>query len=371
MTSTSTAELPSFRRVFAASEDALLAVLPELEAGDVVAVDVEMGQRVHRRPGGYQEWIHILALIQLAAGTVSVVVDPLRCSVLPLRGLMAGNARKVFLGGGQDAALLEKAGIPARNIVDVGEAAYALFGRREDGMAALARRIFDLSLDKTVRRTDWMARPINPTLLAYAHRDAELTLAIFRWFEREHPEILRFHQRRELETSLPAGAPPWLTLCLERSSPDPIAVVMAQGLDPARDADRLADEMRPYLTETDAPRLLNKLLRLAGDLGLSALTPDILPLAESRSSLLRASAARAIGQIADSEVAEPVLFRLKDDPIEDVRKAATAAEHDLRARTKKQKEEDELVEEDEAPSLGGDALSALLQLKERLESSED
>jgi ribonuclease D len=75
-------------------------VVEELRRSDAIGVDLEMGQRVVRLPGGRQEWKHILALIQVASDTVSVLIDPLRCGDLsPLAPIMKGPTRKVFLGG--------------------------------------------------------------------------------------------------------------------------------------------------------------------------------------------------------------------------------------------------------------------------------
>ncbi|MBV9280484.1 MAG: HEAT repeat domain-containing protein [Chloroflexi bacterium] len=359
-----------FQRMLIQDAADLPHVVAELGRRDALGVDLEMVQRVERRPGGYQEWVQVLALIQIASDPAtegrgySVVIDPLRCRDLsPLRPLMAGRPRKVFLGGGQDAALLERATIPARNVADVGEVALAIFGRREDGMAALARRIFGLNLDKTVRRTDWLARPLNPVLLAYAHRDAELTLMIYRWFQQTYPEVLALHERLELDPIPPPDTPRWLRDATVRSQVDPLAVLMEHGLDPVRDQDRLAGDVRGALRQSSAPRQINRLLRVAGDLGLAALVPDILPMADSPSSLIRAAAARAIGQLATPEEGTPVLERLKQDPLEDVRKAADAGLRDLRTPRVVTQDEDE----DDSPSLGDSALSALQRLMKELQ----
>lgn len=357
----------SFRRVFVADDGQLATLVEQFSDCDVVAVDIEMGQRVLRHPGGVQEWVHILALIQLAAGGLSMVVDPLRCSLLPLAPVMHGPARKVFLGGGQDAAMLARARIEPRHIVDAGEIAYALFGRREDGMAALAGRIFGLSVDKTVRRTDWMMRPLNPTLLAYAHRDAELTLMIYRWFEREYPEVVALYQRTNFEPDLAADSPEWLRKAVARSSVDVRALVLEAGLEPDRDADQLAAAVLAPLSAPPSPRLLNRLVRIAADLRLASLLPQIVPLTESPSSLIRGSAARAIGQLATLEEGEAILQRLLEDPIQDVKTASEAAMRELRAPRRGEANE-VATEEDETP-LGGDAMAALQQLKALMEGS--
>lgn len=355
----------AFRRVFVDDVAGLRAVVESLQAADAVGVDLEMVQRVQRRPGGYQEWVQVLALVQIASQEISVVIDPVRCRDLSaLRPLMRGATRKVFLGGGQDDALLRQEGIAAHNIVDVGEIALALFGRRQDGMAALADRIFGISLDKTVRRTDWLARPLNPVLLAYAHRDAELTLLIYRWFQRQYPDVVALHERVELEPQLPPSAPDWLREVVYRTSPDPLAVVMEEGLDPETDAGRMAEDIRRAVAESRAPRQINKLLRLAGDLGLRALLPNIVPFSESRSSLLRAASARAIGQLGELETAEPILQQLVQDPIEDVKRAADSALRELRApRVIAEEPEDE----QQSSSLDEGSRSALEHLLQQME----
>jgi hypothetical protein len=335
----------------------------ELSQHAAIGVDLEMVQRVERKPGGLQQWRHVLSLIQLAGGDFSVVVDPVKIGDLStLRPLMAGPARKVFLGGGQDASLLEGAGIPARNIVDIGEVALALFGRREDGMAALAQRIFGLSLDKTVRRADWLARPINPVLVSYAHRDAELTLTMYYWFVKHHPDAVRYHERRELEPRPPAGTARWLAETLGRGGQDPLAILMELGLDPSADAPGLTADLHAALRESTAPRQVNKLLRLAGDLGLRDLLPDVASLVSSPSSMLRSTAARVIGQLAEQEEGEKLIRPLIEDPIDEVKRSAEAAVRELKAPSVTTSEPEE-----EIPSLGGTAMEALQRLRAEME----
>ena len=351
----------AFQRELIVDDRELSAVVARLSPDSAIGVDLEMAQRVERKPGGIQEWKQVLALIQIASHEYSVVIDPVRCRDLtPLKPLLAGKTRKVFLGGGQDAALLEKAGIPARNIVDVGEVALAIFGRRQDGMAALAERIFGISLDKSVRRADWLARPLNPVLLAYAHRDAELTLLIYDWFRLNYPEVSALHEREILDPVLPAVTPAWLKDAFDRAAADAVAVVMEHDLDPARDSGPLAEDVRAALKESCAPRQMSRLLRIAGELGLRDVLPDVLPLVDSPSSVIRGAAARAIGQLADRQTGGPILKQLKADPIDDVKKAAEAGQRDLKAQGKAVP----VAEADEEPqsSLGDNALSALRQL---------
>jgi hypothetical protein len=117
-----------------------------------------------------------------------------------------------------------------------------------------------------------------------------------------------------------------------------------------------------------APRRLNRLVRVAGDLSLRSLLPEVLPFAESPSSLLRASAARSIPKLAEPEAARPILERLAHDPIEDVRKAAEAGQRDLKSAKKRERAADEaaLPEEDEG-GLSDDAMAALRRLMDELD----
>jgi hypothetical protein len=277
---------------------------------------------------------------------------------------MRGSSRKVFLGGGQDVALLEREGLQVRNVIDVGEAAYALFGRREDGMAALSRRIFGMDLDKTVRRTDWLARPLNRMLIDYAFQDAELTLLIFHWFQSNYPDLVELHARRELEPPLPVSAPAWLHEATVRTATNPAEILTEHGIDPVKDADRIAATIAAAMHDMQhAPRRINRLVRVASELGLSQLLPDIIPLADSRSSLLRAAAARAVGRLASPEEAASVLERLSADPLDDVRKAAEAGMRDL----KRPKQPAVVEEPDPEPTLNQETVEQLQELLRRLQ----
>lgn len=369
MTHTTSSYNPDrFRRYYVESPGELSEVARVLSRAEAVGVDIEMGQRMLRRPGGIQEWKHYLALLQIASDDLSVVVDPLRCDDLTsLAPLLAGPMRKVLLGGGQDVALLAENGLPVRTIADVGEVAYAIFGRREDGMAALSRRIFGLELDKTVRRTDWLVRPLNPQLIIYAHRDAELTLQIYHWFQEHYPDVLRLHERLELEPEIPPSVSPWLRDALTRSSADAGTLVQEHDLDPEKQADRLDADMRHAMgLFGDAPRRINRLIRIAGDLGLRSLLPEVIPMTESPSSLIRASAARAVGKLADREEGRALLEPMKQDQIDDVRKAVDSALRDLKSREKTSHNGAEESADDPAPALNAESLAALQNLMQRL-----
>jgi hypothetical protein len=276
----------------------------------------------------------------------------------------------VFLGGGHGMALLEKHGLPVRGIADVGEVALAIYGRREDGMAALAQRMFGMSLDKTVRRADWLARPLNGVLINYAHRDAELTLLIYRWFQQQFPDVLALHERDILEPRLDDGLPEWLREAFKRATSDPLAVAMEYDFhaDSESDVERFAADVSAALETATAPRQINRLFRVAADLGLRPVLPHVFRYVKSPSGLLRASAARTIGQLAEPEEGRSLVLPMKADTLEEVRRAVDSALRDLKVRAKAPvpttKEEEDTVEE---TSLGDDSLAVLQQLMQRLQ----
>jgi len=357
-------EPSEFRRVYVHTQGELEGVAAELAAAEALGVDLEMGQLVDRRPGGVQRWHHIPALVQIASRSLSVVIDAVRVKDLsPLQPVMSGTGRKVFLGGGQDVALLRDENLAPRNIVDVGEIALGLFGRRQDGMAALSQRIFGITLDKTLRRTDWLARPLHPGLIRYAHQDAELTLLIYEWLREHYPEAVVAHERVQFEPPL-SRSPQWLQQAVRRSSLEPLLILAENKLDVNRDRDTLVADVRAGLLAADAPRVVNRLLRVVADLGLDAMVPDVLAYADSQSGIVRAAVARALGRldVREPEVLETVQ-RLRKDSLEDVRKAADTAARELRRSKTPPVEE----KEEEEPSLDDDAMSALRRLRESLD----
>lgn len=354
-----------FRRVYVDTATVLADVAAELAEADALGVDLEMGQLVDRRPGGVQRWYHVPALLQIASSTLSVVVDAVRVKDLsPLLPAMNGSGRKVFLGGGQDVALLHAEKLAPRNIVDVGEVALGLFGRRQDGMAALSQRIFGITLDKTLRRTDWLARPLHPGLIRYAHQDAELTLLIYLWLRDHYPEAVAAHDREHFEPPL-SRSPEWLQQAIRRSALEPQLILAESRLDMDRDRDTLVSDIRSALSIATAPRVVNRLLRVGADLGLVDLAEDAIRVADSPSGIVRAASARTLGRLGSREpdVME-TLQQLRSDPLEDVRKAAEAAIREL----KKPKAPVAPEEPEDKPALDDDSLSALRQLRDSLDS---
>ena len=64
-------------------------------------------------------------------------------------------------------------------------------------LAGMLQRAFGYRLDKSLQRTDWLRRPLPPAMVAYAARDAEVTLALYYWLDTHYHTILKMHEYME------------------------------------------------------------------------------------------------------------------------------------------------------------------------------
>jgi hypothetical protein len=303
--------------------DALAEVAPVLAAADVLAIDAEF---VQLRVRGPDDPPHRLALLQLAPrpGAVgAIVVDPLRVADLaPLEGAFAdGRILKLFHGIGADARVLATRGLTARHTLDLEAVSRSIFGQRESGLQAMLLHACGVRLDKSLQRSDWLRRPLTPAMIAYAARDAEMTLVLYTWLAAHYPWAIALH---ETAADAPdAAVAPWVRPFLEGGrSQRPEWAVANAGLEDQPAAQ--AEALRTALAEVRPPPQRARAIRLIADLMLRDLAPDLRPLLAAPAVEERAGAARALGRLRDA-VAEPALRALLADPVEDVREAAQAA----------------------------------------------
>ena len=346
---------PPGRRALVDAPAALAGVAARLATAEAIGVDLETG--VQPRQGGNK-----FALLQLATDDESWAIDPLRLPDLgPLAPIFANPAvLKVFVAVSGDAPFLEAAGLPLRGVCDVAEVGRSAFGRRGEGLQNLVERAFGVVMDKSLQRSEWLRRPLTAPLLAYAYRDAELTLALYRWFQETQPVLVRLHTTLLARPDLPSDLPDWLRAILEgrRSGARRMPageVVEAAGMDPLEDAPALLAGCEAALRVITDVRPRVRLLDAAGELDLFELAPALLAELSMPSATLRFAAARALGRLADAG-SVPVLQQLAvADPVEDVRDAASRA---LRA-IEEQAAQDGQAKEDEDPGdeAAGDASS--------------
>jgi ribonuclease D len=129
-----------------------------------VAIDTEF----HRENSYYPR----LALIQMAIGTTSYLIDPLALDLSVLAELFeAGNVQFIFHAAEQDLEILERAvGSRPVQIFDTQIAAEFL-GYARPSLATLTQTLLNVSLTKTARLSDWLSRPLSEVQLDYAVSD--------------------------------------------------------------------------------------------------------------------------------------------------------------------------------------------------------
>lgn len=315
------------RRLFVDRQSDLTALVRDLSHAHVMAIDAEFAQPRVRAP---DEPSHRLALLQIAIDNdyrVSYIVDALRLADLSVlrEALEDGAILKLFHGIGSDAKVLATRGLVATHTIDLEAVSRSIFGQRESGLQAMLHRAYDIRLDKSLQRADWSRRPLTTAMVAYAARDAEMTLALYGWLKEHYPWAVALHQVPAQEVA-PEIAP-WILPYLDGARPRPAALAIAEaGL--ANDRQRQAEAIRQALAVVRRPNQLARVIRLGVDLELAELTPDLRSLLGSPAADVRAGAARALGRLRDSG-AEPLLRPLLEDSVQDVREAAQSALHYL------------------------------------------
>jgi hypothetical protein len=312
----------------------LLNAVNVLKKAHVVAVDAEFTQIRARAqtPEKAISTVPRLSLLQLAIDRTCFVVDTLRLhNLAPLAEVLSNPQIAVLLhGAGGDIRVMAERGLQVVRYYDLEATCRSIFGQRESSLAAMLQRAFAFSLDKTLQRTDWTRRPLPPAMIAYAARDAEVTLALYHWLDRHYHTILQAHQVSEqmqevmsvwIEPFLRGGAP---------ISPE-IAVAEAKKCGLIQNRSQVLVDCRTALSQVIHPMRRSRLLRLIADLGLTAMVPDILPLLAASTADERAGSARALGRLGVSSAVEAITPLLQD-PVQDVRKAAQTAIHNLTER---------------------------------------
>lgn len=155
-----------------ASEAGLTALLRQLRAAPVLAVDTEAAS-FHRHADR-------IYLIQVSTSETTAIIDPLAVPDLSGFGaLLADPAIEVvFHDADYDLRLFDmQYGFRASRLFDTRVAAELL---NEPGLslAALLERHFGVRVDKRFQRADWSARPLSQEMLAYAADDTRHLVAL-------------------------------------------------------------------------------------------------------------------------------------------------------------------------------------------------
>jgi 3'-5' exonuclease len=310
------------QRVWVERPEQLRQAVGRLEQAPVVAIDAEFTQmRSHAQSdvSGPR-----LALLQMAIDGYCFVVDALRLHDLePLNAVVANPALLVLLhGAGADLRVMAERGLEVAFYYDLEATSRSVFGQHESSLAAMLQRALNVRLDKSLQRTDWTRRPLPPAMVAYAARDAEMTLALYYWLQEHFDWALRLHASSNLQEPVAEWIEPFLHGSL--SLPAEVIVTEAIKQGEVRDQDQVLADCREALHSLTHPMRKSRLLRLITELSLVQLVPEIRPLLQAPTADERAGAIRTLSRLG-AEDARELITLLLQDPVHDVRKAAQTA----------------------------------------------
>lgn len=159
------------------SDAELLAAVAELQDAPLLGLDVEttLASRA-------------LCLLQIATAERTYLVDALEVSDLsPLAPLLASESLpKIIHNATFERGVLGRLELPLGGVIDTLKLSRDLRGRDAEGghgLRAVCARELGLEIDKTEQTSDWTQRPLSASQVAYAARDAEVLLDLWKVFE--------------------------------------------------------------------------------------------------------------------------------------------------------------------------------------------
>jgi len=167
----------SYRLIATRSE--LESFAKSLEQATAVAVDLEADSMYH-----FQEKV---CLIQMAAASDSVVIDPIQIKDMsPLKPLFFNpGIKKIIHGADYDVrSLFRDFKIEVNNLFDT-QIACTFLGFKETGLDAVLKQRFNVRLDKKYQRKDWSIRPLPEKMMAYAAADVIYLIPLAEMLEKE------------------------------------------------------------------------------------------------------------------------------------------------------------------------------------------
>jgi len=312
------------QRTWVDRPEQLLHVVKALGKSNIVAVDAEFTQVRLRGQNNVVTYSQRLALLQLAIDGQCFVVDALRLNDLsPLTSVVENPAIIILLhGAGSDLRVMAERGLNAAHYYDLEATCRSIFGQHESSLAAMLQRAFQFRLDKSLQRTDWTRRPLPLAMVAYAARDAEMTLALYYWLDEHFRWALKIHESTNQQEPVAS----WIEPFLRASSPVPADVAVAEAMEQGiiLNQEQLVVDCRAALMYLTNPMRRSRLLRLLADLALVELFPEIESLLSAQTAEERAAAIRALNRL-DGARSKALILPLLHDPVQDVRKAVQTA----------------------------------------------
>ncbi len=312
------------QRTWVDRPEQLLHVVKALGKSNIVAVDAEFTQVRLREQNNVVTYSQRLALLQLAIDGQCFVVDALRLNDLsPLTSVVENPAIIILLhGAGSDLRVMAERGLNVAHYYDLEATCRSIFGQHESSLAAMLQRAFQFRLDKSLQRTDWTRRPLPLAMVAYAARDAEMTLALYYWLDEHFRWALKIHESTNQQEPVAS----WIEPFLRGASPVPADVAVAEAMEQGiiLNQEQLVVDCRAALMSLTNPMRRSRLLRLLADLALVELFPEIESLLSAQTAEERAAAIRALNRL-DGARSKALILPLLHDPVQDVRKAVQTA----------------------------------------------
>jgi len=141
----------------------------QFELESAVAVDTEFIRRSTYYPR--------LGLVQLATRENSVTLDPIHSDVECLRSFLTNlHVSKIMHASRQDVDIfLHRLGVVPKPLIDTQILAEFCGFEANISLRALCHHFFNVTLDKSCQRLDWLKRPLPSKALRYAHDDVQYT----------------------------------------------------------------------------------------------------------------------------------------------------------------------------------------------------
>jgi len=240
---------------FVDTPDSLSLALPDLFDAAMLSIDAEFSLT-----GTHY---CVLALLQVASGDRVWLIDPLALSSL-IRPLLQALSKVPWIVhdySGDGVVFKRLYDIVPTSIMDTMMLAKTL-GYAQPGLKAMAKAKLGIDIPKHEQDSNWMMRPLRPSQLNYAARDAALLLPLLRELATEAEE--RGRVEPDLEERL-ARLPENIAHLLARirdyaSPPDPPVIhkVMTMGLgqEAVDRARRLADMRHRWGNEGDVAAVM-------------------------------------------------------------------------------------------------------------------
>lgn len=169
--------------LFVDTQDALAEYLERWRRAPFLALDTEFIRE--------QTYYPQLCLIQVGDVISNVCVDPLAgLDLQPLLELLQLPSTSVFHAASQDLEIFVRLGGRSPEPLFDTQIASSLLGYGEQlGYAGLVEKMVGVKLDKSLSRTNWARRPLNPNEIAYAADDVRYLAEIY-------PRLLRELEER-------------------------------------------------------------------------------------------------------------------------------------------------------------------------------